>query len=203
MIVYIYDMLIMGGSPDEVRSHVSALTTLLEGLGFIINTEKYVLCPTQQLEFLGLQVSSLDLCLRLPGEKIRQIRLEASQLLRTVTCSARRVAQFIGRLNAAAQAVFPAPLFYRHLQRDLQRSLSRNEQDYSSPFQLSSEARAEIQWWQQHLSQWNGRSMIQHHQQMVIQSDASWPAGEQFAGRPRQGDRGLRRNKGCTSIAWS
>ena len=105
----------------------TAMVALLEGLGFIVNTDKSVLSPTQQLEFLGLKVSSVDLHLRLPGEKIKQIRVEASQLLRAEICTARKlVAQFIGRLNATAQAVFPAPLFYRHLQRDLQQTLSQN-----------------------------------------------------------------------------
>ena len=139
-----------------------------------------MLYPTQQLEFLGLQVDTVNLHLCLPGEKIRQIHVKASQLLRTARCTASklaqflgRLAQFLGRLNAAAQAVFPAPLFYHHLQKDLQRSLSQNQQDYNSSLKLSPESREEIQWWQQHLSQWNGRSMIQHHEQMVIRSDAS------------------------------
>ena len=82
VIVYIDDMLIMGESPDVVKNHVTAMVALLEGLGFIVNMDKSVLCPTQQLEFLGLQVNSADLHLRLPGEKIKQIRVKASQLLR-------------------------------------------------------------------------------------------------------------------------
>lgn len=187
MIVYIDDMLIMGESPDVVRDHVTAMVALLEGLGFIVNTDKSVLSPTQQLEFLGLQVSSVDLHLRLPGEKIKQIRVEASQLLRAEICTARKLAQFIGRLNATAQAVFPAPLFYRHLQRDLQQTLSQNGQDYNSSLQLSREAREEIQWWQQHLSQWNGRSLIRHQEQMVICSDASLAGWGAVCGKTRTG----------------
>ena len=139
-----------------------------------------MLYPTEQLEFLGLQVNTVNLHLRLAGEKIRQIHVKASQLLRTARCTAcklaqflGRLAQFLGRLNAAAQAVFPAPLFCCHLQKELQRFLSQNQQDYSSSLKLLPESREEIQWWQQHLSQWNGRSMIQHHEQMVIRLDAS------------------------------
>ena len=187
MIVYIDDMLIMGESPDVVWDHVTAMVALLEGLGFIVNTDKSMLSPTQQLEFLGLQVSSVDLHLRLPGEKIKQIRIEASQLLRAEICTARKLAQFIGRLNAAAQAVFPAPLFYRHLQRDLQQALSQNGQDYNSSLQLSREAREEIQWWQQHLSQWNGRSLIRHQEQMVICSDASLAGWGAVCGKTHTG----------------
>ena len=145
MIIYMDNMLIMGESPDVVWDHVSAMVTILEGLGFIINTDKTMLCPTQQLEFLGLQVNTVNLHLRLPGEKIRQIHVKASQLLQTTRCTASKLAQFLGRLNAAAQAVFPAPLFYHHLHKDLQRSLSQNQQDYNSSLQLSPESREEIQ----------------------------------------------------------
>ena len=81
MIVYIDYMLIMGESPDVLWDYVTPMVAILEGLGFIINTDKFVLCPTQQLEFLGLQVNTIDLHLHLPGEKIRQIHVEASQLL--------------------------------------------------------------------------------------------------------------------------
>ena len=51
--------------------------------------------------------------------------------------SVRKLAQFIGKLNAASQAVFPAPLFYRHLHRDLQGALARGSQNYETTLQLS------------------------------------------------------------------
>ena len=59
MIAYINNMLIIGESLDVVRDHVTAMVALLEGLGFIVSTDKSVLSPTQQLEFLGLQVNSM------------------------------------------------------------------------------------------------------------------------------------------------
>ena len=90
MIVYIDDMLIMGESPDVVRDYVTAMVALLEGLGFIVNTDKSMLSPTQQLEFLGMQVSSVDLHLHLPREKIKQIRVEPSQLRQALTAASSR-----------------------------------------------------------------------------------------------------------------
>lgn len=173
LIVYIDDMLVIGKSPAEVVDHVGALSVLLEGLGFVINREKSITTPSQQIEFLGLRVDTSTMTLSLPGHKIRMIRGEAIQLLRQGSISARKVAQFIGKLNAAAQAVFPAPLFYRHLQRDLQEALARGNQSYESSLQLSQASREEIQWWQEHLTLWNGRTLLKHRQQMVIQSDAS------------------------------
>ena len=81
LIVYIDDMLVIGKSPAETRDHVEALIVLLEGLGFIINREKSVLTPSQQIEFLGFRVDTSTMSLSLPGHKIRTIRGEAIQLL--------------------------------------------------------------------------------------------------------------------------
>ena len=132
-----------------------------------------MITPSQQIEFLRLQVYTITMCLSLPGHKIKAIRVEASQLLRPGSLSARRLAQFIRKLNAAFQAVFPAPLFYRHLQRDLQSALLRGNQNYETLLLLSQEFREAVQWWQQRLSMWNGRTLLKHRQQLMIQSDAS------------------------------
>ena len=187
LIVYIDDILVIGKSPDEVRNHVEALIALLEGLGFIVNMEKSVLTPSQHIEFLGLQLDTSNMCLSLPGHKIRTIQGEAAQLLRQGCISARRVAQFIGKLNAASQAVFPAPLFYRHLQRDLQGALARGDQSYDSMLQLSQPSQEEVQWWQEHLTLWNGRTLLKHRQQLVIQSDASMTGWGAVCGGVRTG----------------
>ena len=92
LIIYIDDILVIGKTPDEVRNHVEALIALLEGLGFIVNMEKSVLTPSQQIEFLGLLLNTPSMCLTLPGHKIRTIRGEAAQLLRQGKFSARKLA---------------------------------------------------------------------------------------------------------------
>ena len=174
LIVYIDDILVIGKAPDEVWNHTDALIALLEGLGFIVNMEKSVLTPSQQIEFLGLLLNTTSMCLTLPGHKIRTIRKEAALLLRQGNFSACKLAQFIGKLNAASQAVFPTPLFYRHLQRDLQGALARGSQNYDTSLQLSRASREEVQWWQEHLTlcmEWS--NLVESSETVGIQSDAS------------------------------
>jgi len=57
--------------------NATVLIFLLEALGVIVNKEKSVLCPFQEIEFLGL-VDSQSLQLKLPTEKMKQIRKEAA-----------------------------------------------------------------------------------------------------------------------------
>ena len=64
------------------------LILLLEALSFIVNKEKSVPCPSHEIEFLGLLVGSQSLQLKLPTEKMKQIRKEAGQLQQKEALSA-------------------------------------------------------------------------------------------------------------------
>jgi len=173
MVVYIDDILLMADTAAQVKTHLEALMFLLTSLGFVINMPKSVTIPTQQIEFLGMKVDSVSLQLSLPGEKLHHIRMEVSQHLQKSQVTARQVAQLIGKLHAASQAVLPAPLFYRSLQGDLQRALSHSNQNYNTMLSLSPQAREELAWWQEKLSQWNGKTLLFRQQTMIITSDAS------------------------------
>ena len=122
------------------------LLFLLEALGFIVNRDKSYLDPAQELEFLGLLVDSKSLQLRIPGEKIKQIRKEATQLLVRESISACKLSRFLGKLNAASQAMLVAPPFYRALQKDLQAALAQGAQDYENLVRLSKDSREELDW---------------------------------------------------------
>ena len=130
IIIYIDDMLTLANSREEATQHLEVLV-LLESLGFIINQEKSLLSPVQEIEFLGLIVDSLGTQLQLPGEKLRQIRKEATHLLTCQVVSAHQLSQFIGKLNATAQAIQVAHLFYRALQANLQEALAVGNQNYN------------------------------------------------------------------------
>ena len=136
----------------ETTQHLEVLLFLLEALGFMINSEKSHMNPAQEIEFLGLTKDSQSLQLRLPDEKIRQIRKEAAQLQLQHFVSARQLSQFLGKLSAASQALWAAPWFYWALQRDLQKILLHGAQDYESLLEFSRESQEELVWWQSHLT---------------------------------------------------
>ena len=175
LIIYIDDILIMATSPKVAREHTAGLIFLLENLGFIINHPKSLLTPTQEIQFLGFIISSNAMEIRLPGEKIKQIRQEARKILETPVPQALALSRLLGKLNHAAQAIPPAPLFYRNLQLCLQRALERSVggRDYLTPTQLTPAASQELQWWQEHLTRWNGRCLLTTTPDVVIETDAS------------------------------
>ena len=81
LVIYMDDMLIMARSIQLLREDIYQMLYLLENLGFIINSKKSLLSPTQVIEFLGMVVNSQTLEIILPGQKIKTIRLEARQVL--------------------------------------------------------------------------------------------------------------------------
>jgi len=173
MIVYIDDILVMAKSSDLVKSHLEALTHLLTGLGFIINTTKSITTPTQQIEFLGLQVNSTTLHLSIPGEKMHHLKMEVSRNLQRPQVTAQQLAQLIGKLQAALQVILPALLLYWSLQGDLQKALNHSSQDYNTLLSLSPSAWEELTWWSERLAQWNGKALLHQEQTVTIRSDAS------------------------------
>ena len=86
-------------------------------------------------------VSTNTLIVSLPTDKIRQIRSEATRIFNMASLSARLLSQFLGKLNAATQAVAPAPLFFRYLQQDLQSALAHGNKDYETLLSLSCQAK--------------------------------------------------------------
>ena len=106
LVVYIDDILIMAESEELARDQTLGLTYLLENLGFIIHSVKKVTTPTQQIEFLGMQVHSQALELHLPGQKIRKLRSETAKLQDLIAPpTAREVSRLLGKLNSVSQAV--------------------------------------------------------------------------------------------------
>ena len=173
LVIYMDDMLLTASSVQLIQEHTYIALFLLENLGFVINNQKSILTPCQQIKFLGMTVNSQSMELKLPGEKIKKIRTEARHLLATPNAPARSLAQLLGKLNATSPALQMAPLFCRSLQMCLRQTLSANSQDYQSTITLSPQEIEDLQWWEHHLTSWNGRSLISPASMIVIDSDAS------------------------------
>ena len=194
LVTYIDNILVIASSSSsqQANDHMLAVTYLLENLGYIIHPEKSVTRPTQRVEFLGMLVDTTSMDLSVPGEKIKKIRTEAWKLRAMHHPSAREVSRLIGKMNAVAQAIPPALLFYRSLQRDLRSALERGSQNYEEICSLSQMSREELDWWINHLESWNGKSLIPRHPDLV--RVRCLPSREHLATAVRQEAPGLQRS---------
>lgn len=172
MIIYIEDILVIAEKEYLLRDHIIAVIYLLDNLGFVMNHSKSILIPTQEIHFLGFTVNSIEMELRLPGEKIKKFRGEAGKILQSHSTSALDLSRVIGKMNAATQSIPIAPVYYRNLQTCFREALQKN-QNHASAVILTEESRKELEWWRIHFSQWNDRSLIAHNSSLTIKTDAS------------------------------
>ena len=114
LVIYMDDMLLMASSEQMLMEHIQLSMYLLENLGFIINSKKSILCPSQEIEFLGMLLNSITMEIKLPGEKIKKIRQEAHRLLAIEKPSAHLLSQLLGKLNATTPALQMAPSSAAH-----------------------------------------------------------------------------------------
>jgi hypothetical protein len=113
--------------------------------------------------------------LRLPTDKIRKIRKEANNMLKhsREPIPIRKIAALIGLCNSTSQAVFPTRFRVWSLIRDIQRALRDNGNNWNKTTILLKTSRADLQWWIDDLSQWNGRTLLTETPDIVIETDAS------------------------------
>ena len=102
----------------------------------------------------------------------KRYQKRVSESLENPDIKIRELARLLGKLSASIQAVFPAPLHYRHIQAVKKRSLALHW-GYESQVCWTAEALEELKWWRDHLSAWNGRAILQSPPQLTIETDAS------------------------------
>ena len=92
LVIFIDDILIIGHNHQECLEDASFLKSLLTDLGFIVNTEKPHLEPTQSLIFLGFIINSQKMLLILPDHKVLKIKNACQSLLKQKVVSSSDVA---------------------------------------------------------------------------------------------------------------
>ena len=148
------------------------LIFLLQNLGFVINFKKSVLDPCHALEFLELEINSLNMRVELPKEKVKKIKKKGQDLSLDQDLSLRDLARLTRRISSTAMAVLPASQQYRDLQQQQITGLFMRG-SYEDTIVLHKEAKMELDWWVQNLDLNNRQYILSTAPQIVIQSDAS------------------------------
>lgn len=123
------------------------LFILVSALGLPLYPGKCV-GPSTGLVVLGIELDSVELCARLPGEK-----LAALQDLISSWRSRQQLESLIGHLQHAARVVWPGRTFLRRM-IDVLCCFRRRDH----PIRLNAEFHLDLQWWHEFLSTWHGVS---------------------------------------------
>ena len=172
MVLYLDDMILMANSQEKAREHFQCAANLLTSLGFILNRDKSVTSPSQQIEFLGFNLDSKTMMISLPSQKLTSLVKSVRQLADGTQTPLREIAQVLGTMVAAHPAILPAPLYYRQLEWTKTFYLNRGH-SYDDTVPISEDIQSDLRWWIQEASSYNGRPLQITQWNLTIESDAS------------------------------
>ena len=157
IIHYVDDFLCVGSTHRErVPCHkmVQALRDVCTELGVPLAKEKSE-GPTTCLTFLGLELDSVKMQVRVPLEKIQEIKREIHKTRSTKSATIRKIQSLVGKLNFVCRAVRPGRAFLRRL-IDMTKGQTRGDKQVV----LSEGAKEDLGVWLEFLEGYNGVSVI-------------------------------------------
>ena len=135
---------------------------LCSELGVVVKEEKTV-GPTTTLTFLGIELDTIEQIARLPDGKLTELLSELRHFCRCKSCTKRELLSVIGKLVFTSKVIPAGRIFTRRL-IDASMSVAR----YHHRIHLNHEIRADLQWWLDFTSEWNGQSFfLQDHWTLV------------------------------------
>jgi len=170
---YLDDFIIIG--PPQSKGCANSLEVLLETcrqLGVPVAVHK---CqgPTTCLEFLGIEIDTIAMELRLPQDKLTRLRTLIGEWRLRKACQKKDLQRLVGHLCHACKVVRPGRRFLRGMFSLL--SGSRRSHHY---IRLNRQFRADLEWWNVFLSRWNGASMLfevnMREPQVTMQVPSVW-----------------------------
>ena len=172
-IAHYLDDFVMVGAPatNECRRSLDILMSACRELGVPIATHK---CegPSACLTFLGIEVDTQNLELRLPEEKLDYLKKLLVEWLPRKSCKHRDLESLIGHLSQACKVVRPGRRFLRGMIQLL--SVAHKQHHH---IRLNQSFRVDLEWWHKFLGSWNGVSMLvqvqSQHPDIKVWSDAS------------------------------
>ena len=139
---YVDDFITVGAPrSNECANNAKIMHFTCEMAGTPVEEEKSE-GPATTLPFLGIEIDSVAMELRLPADKLAQLKLVLSQWHGKKACLKRDLLSIIGSLSHASKVVKSGRAFTRRL-IDLSKSVKRSHHHV----RLSREARSDIEWW--------------------------------------------------------
>jgi len=141
IVAYLDDFFICEQSSKACARTLRVLIQTLRNLGFAINWNK-VVDPCQKIIFLGIEIDSNAMELRLPLEKLVALRYELSLFSNRTRASKKQLQSLVGKLNWASCVIAGGRVFLRRL-IDAICGLSQD----THRIRLRAELFADIHWW--------------------------------------------------------
>lgn len=182
---YIDDFLVMGTTLEECNKGLLCLLSLLRNLGFYVSWDKVKL-PAQVVKYLGIEVDTCKLELRLPCDKLAKAKGLVEQFMGFTHANKCQILSLAGYLSHCSQVVRGGRTFSRRII-----NLANYLSELSSVIRLPSWFKDDLLWWGKFMRCFNGKAAITRAlvgEEPIIWTDLSmsgfggWMACDWFVG---------------------
>ena len=115
--VYLDDWLLLATSETLCRQHLQVMLGRCQSLGFILNSEKSDLTPSQEFVYLGMKFNTLDWTVSPSPQRISRLEDTLNRLLSLQIAPVRLVASLLGSMESMATLIPLGRLHKRNVQR--------------------------------------------------------------------------------------
>ena len=168
---YLDDFILVAKSLSLAEEQKQSLVSTCSVLGVPLEPSKLV-GPATCLTFLGIEIDTIALQIRLPEDKLINLRRELLQVVSKRVISKKALQSITGLLQFATRVVRPGRPFLRRLY-----ALQEVGSHPMHHIRLNNAARADILWWHLFMEKWNGISMLwdtqRYSSDITVYSDAS------------------------------
>ena len=154
--MYLDDLVVVAPSYDMAMSQYDFAKELLARLGLPEAMDKSQ-PPATAIKWLGVNVDSIAGTLSIPHEKIEQLVTLSKCAIRRRSITRKQLQSILGKMLHVAKCIHPARLFVARLLDEL-RGPKRTF------INLNSSMRADIKWFIEFASQWNGVALFPNKQ---------------------------------------
>jgi len=141
-------------TPQRATQAFNKLGDVLHGAGAEESVDK-ASAPATVMTFLGVEIDTVALEVRIPQDKVLELRTILPSWLRRKKCSRRELQSLIGKLAFICKCVAPGRLFFSRMLNCL-----RGTVHTSDLIPLTTEFRKDVKWWLAFIDHYNGVSII-------------------------------------------
>ena len=178
VIHYLDDYLFVGPPSSRVCGRaLQQAISICQRLGVKLSLRKLE-GPIISLSFLGIQLDTEKLEVRLPDDKMCRLGQLLAEWKQRHTCTKRELLSLLGVLHHACQVVRPGRTFLRQMIE-----LSKVVKHPHHHIRLNTEFRSDLEWWILFLPRWNGVGMLTslysrpHTVSITSDASGSWGCG--------------------------
>lgn len=164
---YLDDFCIVTDTAAESHEALRVLISLLRRLGFMVNYRKTV-DSCNKLTFLGIELDSLNMCMRLPQKKIIALQNELDCFIKRNRVSLKQLQRLSGRLAFSARVIYGGRVYLRSIYDTISKMSSKGART-----KLTGPLLRDLTWWHTMMQTYNGKPVLINKQLIYgLQTDA-------------------------------